>query len=89
MSKLLWNLDHQPVVVSWQEPAIMPGESHEFTDEQVAAGLTGLWGDEDPRAGLKAERAFKQRRDQKAKTAAKSADDADTNQDPAESGEKE
>ena len=59
----LWNLDHQPVVLDWNERAVMPGESHEFTDEQITAGLAGHWGDEDPRAGLEAERAFKHKRD--------------------------
>ena len=63
-----FNLDHCPVVLNWQESAIMPGASHEFTDEQIAAGLTGLWGEEDPRAGLAAERAFKQKRDRPAPT---------------------
>lgn len=74
----LFNVDHQPAVLRWHEPAIMPGESHDFTDEEVAAGLGGQWSEEDPRAGLKDEREFKKRRD-----AVKTTDT------PAESGEKE
>ena len=59
----LFNLDHQPVVIHHGERAVMPGEPYEFTDEQIEAGLAGQWSEEDPRAGLKAERAFKQKRD--------------------------
>jgi hypothetical protein len=68
MSKTLWNTDHQPVVLDWQQPAIMPGEPHEFTDEQIAAGVAGSWGEEDPRSGLEAEKAFKTKRDKAAQT---------------------
>lgn len=63
----LFNLDHSPVVVNRNERAVLPGESHDFTDEEIAAGLAGLWGDEDPRKGLKAEREFKRKRDAKAR----------------------
>jgi hypothetical protein len=59
-----WNLDHSPHVVDYSQRAVMPGESYDFTDEQIKAGLAGNWGEEDPRAGLKAEREFKQKRDQ-------------------------
>jgi hypothetical protein len=62
----LFNVDHQTAVIDPIESiAVQPGESYDFTDEQVAAGLAGSWSDEDPRAGLKAERAFKKRRDAK------------------------
>lgn len=74
----LFNLDHSPVVVDYSERAVMPGESYDFTDEQVAAGIAGQWSEEDPRAGLEAERAFKQKRDRPAQTTP----------DPAEPGEK-
>lgn len=58
-----FNTDHSPVIVVHGERAVMPGESHNFTEEQVAAGLTGSWSKDNPRAGLAAERAFKRRRD--------------------------
>ena len=45
----LFNLDHEPKVISWTEKAVMPGESYEFTDEQIAAGLAGSWSAHDPR----------------------------------------
>lgn len=79
----LWNLDHQPQLVDPinDERAVMPGESYDFTDEQVAAGLAGQWGEEDPRAGLKAEREFKKRRDS-------GTDAAQETTQPAESGDK-
>ena len=63
MPKKLWNVDHQPHVIDWSERAVMPGEPYEFSDEQIAAGLAGQWSEEDPRAGLEAEKAFKKRRD--------------------------
>ena len=50
---LRWNADHQPLVVDNNRPAVMPGESHDFTDEQIAAGLGGLWIKKNPRAGAK------------------------------------
>jgi hypothetical protein len=37
------NGDHQPVVVNHDLPAVQPGESYDFTNEQVDAGLTGVW----------------------------------------------
>ena len=59
----LWNVDHQPVVIDHDHPAVQPGESHDFTDEQLAGGLAGLWSETDPRAGLDAEVVWKARRD--------------------------
>ena len=59
----LFNIGHSPVVLSWSEPAVMPGESHDFTDEQIAVGVAGDWSDTDPREGLSDERAFKLARD--------------------------
>lgn len=48
--KTLYNVDHLPVVVVNNAPAIRPGESYDFTDEQVEAGITGRWSETDPRA---------------------------------------
>lgn len=62
-----FNTDHQPQVLSWQEPAVMPGDSHEFTDEEIAAGLPSCWSETDPRAGLEGEKRFKAKRDAKGK----------------------
>lgn len=58
-----FNTDSQPHVVSYDQRAVMPGESHDFTDEEIAAGLAGSWSDVDPRAGLDDEKAFKKARD--------------------------
>jgi hypothetical protein len=55
----LYSLDPFPVVPNIHRPAVFPGEGYDFTDEQVAAGITGQWSETDPRAGLEAERAFK------------------------------
>jgi hypothetical protein len=44
----LYNIDHLPAVVDNNAPAVMPGDAHDFTDEQ-AQRLTGLWSEEDPR----------------------------------------
>jgi hypothetical protein len=81
----LFNVDHGPVLVDpiRDERAVLPGESYDFTDEQIAAGLAGQWSETDPRAGLDAEREFKKRRD-----AAPEPSQID-NPDPAEPGEKE
>jgi hypothetical protein len=59
----MYNVDHAPRVIVHGERAVMPGEAHDFTDEQVAAGVAGLWSEKNPRAGLAAERAFKRKRD--------------------------
>ena len=70
----LFNVGHQHAVIDQiRGPVIAPGDSHEFTDEQVEAGIAGDWSDTDPRAGLKAEREFKKRRD--AKTNAEQTND--------------
>ena len=61
----LYNTDNSPVVVGgWQNRAIFPGEGRDF-DADTAAYLlnTGRWSETDPRAGLKAELAFKAKRD--------------------------
>ena len=73
----LFNRDHQTAILG-PETAVQPGEPHDFTDEQVAAGIAGLWSEEDPRAGLEAEVAFKSKRDRK----------TPPEQDPAATGEK-
>jgi hypothetical protein len=75
-----FNLDHQPHVIRYDQRAVMPGESYEFTTEQIEAGLAGQWSEEDPRAGLADEKKFKQKRDLNV---------AQTTDTPAESGEKE
>lgn len=60
----LFNTDHQAAVLSWIEHVVVqPGESHEFTDEEIAAGLAGSWSEEDPCAGLSEEQEFKRLRD--------------------------
>ncbi|GAC1530902.1 MAG: hypothetical protein NVS3B1_23590 [Marmoricola sp.] len=59
----LFNVDHQPAAIDHDQPAVMPGASHDFTDEQVTAGLSGSWSTLDPRSGLSAEEIFKRRRD--------------------------
>lgn len=68
----------------WQpahhEVAVLPGEGHEFSDEEIKAGLGVEWVEDDPRAGLPAEREFKRGRD------AKHATPTDA---PAESGDNE
>lgn len=77
-----WNVDHQHALIDpLNYITVAPGEPHEFTDEQIAAGIAGQWSEEDPRAGLDAEKAFKKRRDAKP-----SAPEQET-QTPAESGE--
>ena len=58
-----FNTDHQPAVLDWIENVVVqPGESHDFTDDEIAAGLAGSWSEQDPRAGLKAEGEFKRLR---------------------------
>lgn len=44
----LFNIDHSPACVE-NGPAVLPGETYDFTDEQVAAGIAGLWSENDPR----------------------------------------
>ena len=63
MPKTLWNVDHMAVIVHFNEPGVHPGESREFSDEEIEAGFTGAWSDVDPRSGLPEEKAFKKRRD--------------------------
>lgn len=60
--KKLFNVDHQTVIVDHDLPGVAPGEAYEFDDE-TAAGLTGLWSEQDPRAGLTQERKWKRERD--------------------------
>ena len=73
-----WNLDHQPVVVDNDEPAVPPGESYDFSKEQLEAGLAGTWSDRDPRKGRAQEKAFKQRRDAGKQAASGSSDSTQT-----------
>jgi hypothetical protein len=44
----LYNIDHSPASVE-NGPSVLPGETYDFTDEQVAAGIAGLWSENDPR----------------------------------------
>lgn len=37
----LINADHQTVMVDGAP--VPPGDAHEFTDEQITAGITGIW----------------------------------------------
>jgi hypothetical protein len=93
MPHKLFNVDHQPVVVNHDKPAVMPGEAHVFTDEQFAAGVAGAWSENDPRAGLKAEKQFKKRRDAAVTTdpaeAGHTADSESADQSETPAGEKE
>ena len=80
-----WNVDHQHALLDpINHVVVAPGESHEFTDEEIEAGLAGVWSDTDPRAGLKAEREFKQRRDRgvKQEPSSPATDDNDTPAEP-------
>jgi hypothetical protein len=61
----LWNLDHSPAVIAPNLPGVKPGESHDFTVEEIEAGVSGVWSKTDPRKGLEQEKAFKGRRDEK------------------------
>ncbi len=47
--KKLYNVDHQPAVVEHGQPAVMPGQSHPFTDDQIEAGIAGAWSEDAPR----------------------------------------
>jgi len=61
----LYNVSHSPEVVGGaNNPAVRPGDGGDF-DADTAEQLlnTGRWSAQDPRAGLAAELAFKQRRD--------------------------
>ena len=57
-----FNLDHQ-YAIHGDGSATAPGEPHDFTPEEIEAGLAGQWSDEDPRAGLTEEQEFKRLRD--------------------------
>lgn len=59
-----YNTDHQHAVLDL-DTSVAPGAPHEFTDEQLEAGLTGSWSEENPRAGLEDEQEFKRLRDAK------------------------
>lgn len=72
-----WNTHHMHVQPAGGDgPAVAPGESYEFTDEE-AEHLGVGWTDQDPRRGLQAEREWKAKRDAKVTT------------EPAESGKTE
>lgn len=44
----LYNVDHSPTSIE-NGLAVAPGESYDFTDEQVEAGIAGAWSQTDPR----------------------------------------
>ena len=73
----LFNHDHQAHVVDPDLPAIQPGESHEFTDEQVNAGLTGIWKQTVPRKGLPAQIHKEQREHEQEQKANQEASEED------------
>lgn len=56
-----FNVDHQTQIINGV--GVLPGASHDFSDEDIAAGIAGQWSQDDPRQGLPQERAFKRRRD--------------------------
>lgn len=65
MPKTLYNIDFQAARLHGPDGAVivLPGESHEFTDDEVSVGIAGCWSEQDPRSGLAAEVEFKQQRD--------------------------
>ena len=85
-----FNVDHQTAILDGGV-AVHPGEPHDFTDKQIKAGLSGHWSDKDPRIGLKAELAFKKRRDAKTSPSPDEQKPEETPEgvstDPAETGE--
>ena len=84
MPKTLWNYDScQTAVINNESPGVLPGQSRVFSDEELAQGFTGTWGDKDPRRGLAEERAWKKKRDAQPATG-----DA-VSEPPAEADEKE
>ena len=44
----MWNIGHQPLVVGANAPAVEPGESFNFSDEQAAALNPAIWLDHNP-----------------------------------------
>lgn len=75
----LYNRDHQAAIVEQDEPGVRPGESYDFTDEQIAAGISGVWSKGEPR---KASRGS-------SKDKSASDDPGATGTEPVETGEKE
>lgn len=60
----LYNIDHSPVSIE-NGPSVMPGDTYDFTDEQVARGIAGRWSENDPRRGSQQRpAAFEQARDE-------------------------
>lgn len=83
----LYNVDHQTAVIDQDQPGVQPGESYNFTDEQIEAGLTGSWSETDPKAGAGEEKKFKGRRRKPASDLADDADQGDPAADGAGAGE--
>ena len=63
MPKTLYNIEAGGQILDPNERAVMPGESHEFSDEEIEHGIPAGWSETDPRAGLPAEQAWKATRD--------------------------
>lgn len=72
----LYNADHQTQIIHGVELGVAPGEPHNFTDEEIAAGIAGQWSTKNPRQGLPQERAFKRRRDAPVAEKAAAPDDS-------------
>ena len=64
---ILYNASPNYIQPVPNEPAVAPGDGYEFTDEQIAAGLDGAWVEENPRAGIAEETAWKAERDVKSR----------------------
>jgi hypothetical protein len=59
MSKTLWNADHQAAVIDQNTfDVVAPGEPREFTDEEIAAGVAGIWTEVDPSGGFEPEQVW-------------------------------
>ena len=84
MPKTLYNVEAGGQILDPNERAVMPGESHEFSDEAIASGIPAGWSETDPRAGLAEEKAWKTRRDAPTDTSPDL-----TPAEPAEQGDKE
>lgn len=75
----LFNHDHQAAIVDHGETAVLPGESHEFSDEEVEAGIAGSWSSTPPVADETAKKDRAKRPDP--------AQNVEAPQIPAEAGE--
>ena len=76
MPQTLYNVAPHGLIVVPNERAVMPGEAHEFSDEELAQMSMLGWSETDPRSGLHQETAWKARRDELV-TELEAADDPD------------